>query len=280
MRFSFKDKINFYDDFKKFYVEILDDFKFNYTADVEARNFLHKVFLKKSKRWDLENVLNSLNNLIQSRAIILVYGCGPSLEETIQYILNIKGYQVFHNFINICADGASRLLREKQIPVEAIFTDLDGITEKEFYYSKFVIVHAHGDNLDKLHNFEKHIIKFKNIIGTTQVEPFGDILNHGGFTDGDRILFFLKSLLSPDHEIYLLGMDFDDIIGKYSKVGRKVDYKASKIKKKKLAYAKMLLQWIQNKIKSKIYYVNSGAKNSSFLNITLDEFKSLVLDNY
>ena len=277
---SLKDRVNFYEEFKQFYSKIVKDFKFDRQSDNEARNFLHEIILKKSKEWNLEKVLDSLNSLINSRDIILVYGCGPSLEETIDYILDTKGKQVFNNFLNFAADGASRLLRENEIRVDAVFTDLDGITDMEFYYSKFVVLHAHGDNLVKLQDFEKHIIKFENLICTTQVEPLENIINHGGFTDGDRILFFLKSLVSPDHKIFLIGMDFDKTIGRYSKVGKLENFKGSKIKIMKLTYARKLIEWIQNKIECPIYYVNSTIKSKSFLNISLNSFKKLVLDKY
>ena len=69
---------------------------------------------------------------------------------------------------------------------------MDGITIKEFQYASFNIIHAHGDNIKNLKLFKNEIIKFKNIIGTTQVEPDRNLVNPGGFTDGDRILYFLK----------------------------------------------------------------------------------------
>ncbi len=277
---SLKDRINFYEEFKQFYSKIVKDFKFDRQSDNEARDILHEIILKKSKEWNLEKVLVSLNNLIISKDIILVYGCGPSLEETIDYIIDTKGKEVFNNFLNFTADGASRLLRENEIHVDAVFTDLDGITDMEFYYSKFVVLHAHGDNLDKLQDFEKHIIKFENLICTTQVEPLENIINHGGFTDGDRILFFLKSLVSSEHKIFLIGMDFNKIIGKYSKIGKFKNFKGSKIKIMKLNYARKLIEWIQNKIECPIYYVNSTTKSKSFLNISLNSFKKSVLDKY
>ncbi|GAI68912.1 unnamed protein product, partial [marine sediment metagenome] len=46
------------------------------------------------------------------------------------------------------------------------------------------------------------------VIGTTQVEPVENLVNSGGFTDGDRILSFISSLLLPKHELYLIGMDY------------------------------------------------------------------------
>ena len=75
-------------------------------------------------------------------------------------------------------------------------------------------------------------------------------------------------------------MDFDKIIGKYSKVGKIENFKGSKNKIMKLTYARKLIEWIQNKIECPIYYVNSTTKSKSFLNISLDSFKKSVLDNY
>ena len=48
-----------------------------------------------------------------------------------------------------------------------------------------MVVHAHGDNIEKI-----HLVKnFKNCIGTTQTKSFGKLHNFGGFTDGDRCVF-------------------------------------------------------------------------------------------
>ena len=47
------------------------------------------------------------------------------------------------------------------------------------------VVHAHGDNNEKI-----HLVKnFKNCIGTTQTKQTRRIHNFGGFTDGDRCVF-------------------------------------------------------------------------------------------
>ena len=76
----------------------------------------------------------------------------------------------------------------------------------------------HGDNIEQLRYFNDDIIKFEKVIGTTQVEPLTNLINPGGFTDGDRILFFLRTLISPFHRLFLIGMDFGSIVGKYSKI--------------------------------------------------------------
>ncbi|MCJ7648431.1 MAG: hypothetical protein MUP85_07445, partial [Candidatus Lokiarchaeota archaeon] len=179
----------------------------------------------------------------------------------------------FDRSLNLAADGASRYLKKKQIPIDGIFTDLDGITKNEFDYPSFMIVHAHGDNINNLLAFKEEIIKFNNLIGTTQVEPNDLLLNPGGFTDGDRILFFLRSMLSPTQKLYLIGMDFESIVGKYSKPHFQGNIRGSSTKIKKLKYAFDLLKWISKKIESEIILINSKTKSNFFRNIPLERIQ-------
>jgi len=267
-----QDRLNFHKQFKKWYDLIKKDFKFDYQKDCEARDYLSRTFLKKSRDWKLNDVLNLFKKRILTKSSILVFGCGPSLEKTVDIILKKEGALFFENFLILAADGASILLREKSIKIDAIFTDLDGITKNEFEYASFNIVHAHGDNIEKLQYFEEDIMKFGKIIGTTQVDPLTNLINPGGFTDGDRILFFLRTLLSPFHRIFLVGMDFGSIIGKYSKLNMKLDQEATPIKLKKLIYALKLIKWLSKMIKNPIYFVNSKYITEDFVNLSIEEF--------
>ncbi|UCC20383.1 MAG: DUF115 domain-containing protein [Promethearchaeota archaeon] len=269
---NIKDQLNFFKPFKVWYSQIRDDFKFNSKKEKNARNYLSKIFSKKGQHWNLENVLILFKETILSKEKLIVYGCGPSLEKTIEIILKKEEVNFFKNFINLTADGASILLKKKGIPIDAIFTDLDGITKNEFHYASFNIVHAHGDNIKKLKEFKDDIIKFKNVIGTTQVEPNARLINPGGFTDGDRILYFLKNILSPLQDIYLIGMDFGNKIGKYSKLNMKNNREANPIKRKKLDYAFKLIKWLKDKITNKIYFVNSNFVSRDFINLSIEEF--------
>ena len=126
--------------------------------------------------------------------------------------------------------------------------------------------------LSKLNKFKKEILECKNIIFTCQVEPNDNIINPGGFTDGDRILFFLKSLLSASHRIFLIGMDFIDKVGKYSKIKYQKNHKASKIKKKKLKFAANLIDWLYDYIENQIYFVNSKSPTQKYENLNLQQF--------
>lgn len=270
-----KDQLDFYNDFKDWYFQIINDFKFSYQKDCEARDYLSRLLFKKGQTWKFNRVLNLFKNHIASKQAIIIYGCGPSLEKTVNNILEKEGLNFFDNFINLTADGSSILLREKGIKIDAIFTDLDGITKDEFCNALFNIVHAHGDNIKYLKFFKKEILKFENIIGTTQVEPISNLINPGGFTDGDRILFFLRTLLSSLHKLYLIGMDFGTIIGKYSKLDIKMSQEASLNKIKKLNYARELILWLKKRIKIEITFINSKFLSKDFINLSIEEFLKL-----
>ncbi|MFX1364366.1 MAG: 6-hydroxymethylpterin diphosphokinase MptE-like protein [Promethearchaeota archaeon] len=272
MDFKLQEQLNFHKIFKNWYEQIKLDFKFNYQKDCEARDYLSHIFLQKSQNWELNNILRLFKLRIQKKPSILIFGCGPSLERTVNEIGEKKGFIFFENFINLAADGASILLREKGIKIDAIFTDLDGITKKEFNYTNFNIIHAHGDNIEKLKYYEDEIIKFERVIGTTQVEPLINLINPGGFTDGDRILFFLRSLISPFHRLFLIGMDFGNIVGKYSKIEIKENQEANSTKQKKLRYALELIKWLKKMIKNPIYFVNSKNPIEDFQYLSIEEF--------
>jgi len=112
------------------------------------------------------------------------------------------------------ADGATRAIIENGLKPDIVVTDLDGdikSLKKVGRTNTLMVVHAHGDNTDKI-----HLVKnFKNCVGTTQTKPAGRIHNFGGFTDGDRCVFLANHFKAK--KIILLGMDFGTRIGKYSK---------------------------------------------------------------
>ncbi len=277
MNLSIKKQIDSHIKFKDWYLKILNDFNFEYRKDREARDFLSSILIEKSEKWSLEKILLAFKKLIQTKKFVFIYGCGPSLEETVDYMIKIQGKKIFSNALNLVADGAARLLIKRTIPIDGIFTDLDGITRENFNKAKYVIVHAHGDNKKRLEYFENEILSFPNIIGTTQAEPTDNIINSGGFTDGDRILYFIASLLLPIHELYLVGMDFNNIVGKYSKLEIEKNHIAEPIKLKKLQYGLKLIEWLLTKIKNPVYIVNSKIATVNLQYLTLEKFKNKVL---
>ena len=145
--------------------------------------------------------------------------------------------------IIVSADGATKALIEIGLKPDIIVTDLDGYLPAIVYSNlknSYVVVHAHGDNIDKLISYVRF---FRKIIGTTQVMPLPKIYNFGGFTDGDRCIYLAYSLKA--RYVLLFGMDFGSKVGRYSKEFIS-DYKTKIVK---LAIGKLLISLLSNRIK-------------------------------
>ncbi len=180
---------------------------------------------------DKEQPLSKLESRLRNRPVI-VFGAGPSLEESVGPL--DKGNKTL-----IAADGATSCLLENGIYPDIVVTDLDGDMKDILLADRFgclMVVHAHGDNQDKI---ERYLKEFKNPVVTTQVEPLENVHNFTGFTDGDR------AVLMADHfgakSIELVGFDFDGKVGKFSDPNDPTNHEASERKKKKLEIAKRLI---------------------------------------
>ena len=217
---------------KKKYSDILKEFEYDEKKDKESAIILNSI-LEKS------NVNEKIINLIKGKTV-LVIGSGPTLSTA---ILELKKYK---KIVNIAADSAIKPLVENGIIPDIIVTDLDGdeSTLKQIGKTKSIfVVHAHGDNIEKLELTKK----FKNCIGTSQSTPFDKIQNFGGFTDGDRGVFLANHYEAK--KIILFGMDFGKRIGKFSKT-KKSD---RGIKLKKLKKGEFLLEWLSTITKSELF---------------------------
>ncbi|MFX1398183.1 MAG: 6-hydroxymethylpterin diphosphokinase MptE-like protein [Promethearchaeota archaeon] len=273
---SLKKQIDTYKEFKKYYLEIIRDLGINKSKDIEARNLLSSI-IRTKQEYDLEKKLKSFKEEISSKRNIFIYGCGPSLIESVNYFIKEINLVTNENIINLAADGASTCLSEKGVPIYAVFTDLDGVTKKEVELARFLVVLGHGNNIKKLEYFHDEIVKARNLIGTTQAKPLDNLINAGGFTDGDRILYFLKTLLLPHHEIYLIGMDFQNIVGKYSKPEMMTNQMASTIKQKKLKHAIILIEKLLNCLNNNIFFVNSPRSSLEFRYLSLEDTKKRII---
>ena len=194
-----------------------------------------KLNSKIGKRYPLSNIKKTIRG-----QTVFIIGAGPSLSRSIS---TLKKYQ---NITKIVADGAVQALIEHKIKPQILVTDLDGdiASIKKIGRTKIpIIIHAHGNNYDKL----DIVSKLQNKIGTTQTEKFGKLENFGGFTDGDRCVFLAENFHAK--KIILFGMDFGDKIGKYSK--KKVMDRKTKLKK--LEYGKKLLEWLAKESDSELY---------------------------
>ena len=237
------------------YKKILKDFGYSRKKDTQSCKLLDSLLPKKIP-------IVKIRNLIENKPVFVI-GAGPSLPSCISILKKYK------KITKIVADGATKAMIENNLKPDIVVTDLDGdikSLKKAGRTNTMMIVHAHGDNTEKI-----HLVKdFKNCIGTTQTKPVGKVRNFGGFTDGDRCVFLANHFKAK--KIILLGMDFGTRIGKYSKT--RVISRTTKIKK--LRRGKKLLEWLVQKSESEFY---STTKISGFTKINLRSIDNIITNN-
>ena len=221
------------------YLSILKELKYSEKKDKESAIILDSI-LRKTKN------VEKVEKLIQGNTVFVI-GSGPSLSFAIPKL------KKFEKSIKIAADSSLKPLIDNGIIPDIIVTDLDGdenTIQKISKKKSIFVVHAHGDNIEKL----QMVKKIKNCIGTTQTEPFNKIQNFGGFTDGDRGVFLASHFNAK--KIILFGMDFGTRIGKFSNT-KKSD---RKIKLKKLKIGEELLIWLSSITKSELFTTSMPIK--------------------
>ena len=235
---------------KKRYSEIRKEFNYSEKKDIESAVILNSI-IKNS------NINEKIINLIKDKTVFVI-GSGPSLSTAIPVLKNFK------KTIKIAADSSVKLLVENGIIPDIVITDLDGdeSTLKKIGKKSIFIVHAHGDNIEKL----EFVKKFTKCIGTTQSNPFEKIQNFGGFTDGDRGVFLANHFDAK--KIILFGMDFGEKIGRHSNTKKS----ERKIKLMKLHKGKLLLEWLSTITKSELFTTSkpiNGFKKISYKNVDI-----------
>lgn len=222
----------YYKDWEPIYRKILKDFNFEEKDDTQSAVVLNKL-LEEKKLFSI----GELEKLIRNNEVV-VFGAGPSLEKSIKMHKTI-----IEKRIKIAADGTTTALLKNYILPDIVVSDLDGKISDQItacLKGSIVIVHAHGDNIDKI---KKYVQKFKNkIIGSTQTNPesYENLHNFGGFTDGDRAVFLAEHFNAK--KIDLIGFDYEGKIGEYSFVEKK-DFN---LKMKKLKWCKKLIKLLQH----------------------------------
>jgi len=206
-----------FSEWEPLYTEILADFDFNRSEDVASARILAD--LLHGRAGALAGTPADLRSIISGRDVA-VCGNAPSLASEIDSIMPDQ--------IVIAADGATTVLMANRMIPDVIVTDLDGTIEDIISASEkgsFVVVHAHGDNIPAVRSVVP--LLGGRVLGTTQSEPFDDIHNFGGFSDGDRCVFLAKA--SGAASVMLFGFDYDDP-------------DVNDVKKKKLGWAKRLIE--------------------------------------
>ena len=222
------------------YEQILQIFKFDKEKDVQARDILYEF----RKLYDPELKIKSIESKMIDKNLFF-FGAGPNLLDHLKFIEEkIKSNR--NKYFIVTADGSARALYNFSIIPDLIFSDLDGLNlhqiENFLKQNSTIIIHGHGDNIEKIHNFKSLLsTPNANIICTTQVESRYPILNPGGFTDGDRSIYFCHNLAPIGQDFTLFGYEFKHKIGIFSKNEYEQDQAITPIKEKKLLLCKKLL---------------------------------------
>ena len=232
---------------EKYYTEILDDFGFSREKDEESARLLDEILSTEGCL-----TLNDLAEIVGFSDKFIVFGAGPSIKKHIQLLK--KDYDL-KDYVLVSADGATTALIEERLVPDIVVTDLDGNIDDILNANlkgANVVIHAHGDNIDKITSLTSF---FNNVLGTTQAQPIGNLYNFGGFTDGDRAIFLSVALGAS--QIILAGMDFGDIVTKYSRPNLSDDLApADEFKRKKLVYGERFTAWIEENENVEIINLN------------------------
>lgn len=251
-------------DFEKWrpwYKKIVKAFKFDEERDQRAADILSRMLIGKATH--PENIRRVMNG-----QRVIVFGAGPSVERNIREAIDVEN---FKDYVVMAADGSTTALLKFDVIPNVIVTDLDGRIEdmnRSQSRGTSIIVHAHGDNIPAL---RRVVPKFrKEILGTTQVQPRPHVYNFGGFTDGDRCAFLAEEMGAK--RIVLAGMDLGEVTGKHSKPSLSRDTKATAVKRRKLMFAKELLEWLAGWSKAEILNATgSGEKIRGITDISLED---------
>lgn len=184
---------------------------------------------------DTGPLIERLSRTIRDNSVV-VCGAGPSLDHHMDAISAARDLE---NAKYVAVDGAASAFKDTGQKCDIVVTDLDGDLDdirSVIEQGALPIVHAHGDNIDKIRQF---VPRLSSALGSTQVEPLPNVFLWGGFTDGDRACYIV-SHYTPKR-IVLAGMDFGETVGRWSKPGHSVSFPATERKKIKLKIAEDLL---------------------------------------
>ena len=204
-------------------------------GDLNALQRILKKFTSNISKEVLEQKIKEKN--------ILTIAPGVHLESELD--LYLKTDKTKADFM-ISSDGATSYLISQNIIPDLIVTDLDGRIEDQIEAQNrgaTVLVHVHEDNIETV---EENISAFSHgeFVFTTQSKPLQGSYNFLGFTDGDRAICLATYFEA--HSIHLIGYDFGESIGKYSKTS-KINQVQLERKMKKFTIAKSIINWCLNK---------------------------------
>ncbi len=246
-------------EYKEIFDAIQADFHFNLDREQSAAVLLSSILTSGQDR-TIENLFLYLESIEAKHIVPIFITVSTQFQDHIQNLNKIMQNSQYLPLI-IAADGTGPALIDSGVRPDFVFSDLDGITPQQLsgltQNGTYVVVHAHGDNIPKIREFSDVLKKNTKVIGTTQTEITEVLINPGGFTDGDRSLFFFHHLLPTNIPFYLLGYNFKSVFISDNKrplipQGRETEYMENKLRK--LKWAEKSIRWLTEHTKRGIYF--------------------------
>lgn len=251
---------------ENWYPQILAEFKYDPFLDLEAAKLLAAMLTNPAL------VIKKFKSKIAGR-LILIVAPGPSLETSLGKLKPLLK-DLKSKLIIIAVDGALTALIENKLNPHILVTDLDGFKIEFLNQTRrmLIAVHAHGDNIDKIKNYPVRFLS--RTLGTCQADFDKNILNIGGFTDGDRAVCLCECFEAET--VFLLGMDFGYTVGRYSKPYLNSTVKASLVKRRKMVYAMNIIKELVFNSDIKYYCLLQSSELDSIPVMKLEEFKNYI----
>lgn len=203
--------------------EIRAEFGFPFEREVAAADLLESL-LPPSARTD---PLPRLRALLEGRTAVVV-GLAPRSGPPPLYRLSPSSRAP----ALLAADGATSTCLNAGLVPTIVVTDLDGPVAAEVAANRrgsLVVIHAHGDNMPALREW---VGQFPGeVVGSWSGPPRPDLINVGGFTDGDRAAYLADHMGAE--RVLLWGFDFGH--------ASPTDPAAHEVKLRKLTWAERVL---------------------------------------
>jgi 2-amino-4-hydroxy-6-hydroxymethyldihydropteridine diphosphokinase len=235
-----------YADWAPTYRRIQTEFAYPFDKELASAHRLKELLPKSERTAALPRALERL----AGRRVVVV-GLAPAAGPPPLHALSESAKE----FAVVAADGATVRCLEGGIVPDVIVTDLDGPVAAEVSANvrgSLAVVHAHGDNLP---NLEEWVPQFPGrLAGSWAGPPEPELLNVGGFTDGDRAVFLAEHARA--REVLLFGFDFDTLPD--SREPR------PQVKRAKLRWARELIGEVARRATTPVSYLRADGSRAPF----------------
>ncbi|MGA7923081.1 MAG: 6-hydroxymethylpterin diphosphokinase MptE-like protein [Thermoplasmata archaeon] len=226
-----------YEEWARIYQQIQDDFGFPFSREQDSAEALRAQLSPRARH----GIQPAIARRLEGHDVIVV-GLAPGAGAPPVWRLSPTS----HPRSLVAADGAAAICLDAGLVPDIVVTDLDGPVPSEVLANargSIAVIHAHGDNQPAI---ERWTSEFSGEVqGSWAGPPSPDLLNVGGFTDGDRAAFLAEHFGAL--RVVLWGFDFTH--PSEDEIGKDVERK-----RKKLKWAENLLTFLAQRAPGRLFW--------------------------